>query len=484
MKTVTSTSDDRQVRREQMLGQQPIRPLLMRMSIPAMVGMFVNALYNLVDTIFVGQAVGPSGIGGLAIAFPFQIFLFAIATMVGIGSASVASRALGSKDSRRARQATAQAFILATALGLLILVIGVVYLEPILGLFGATEGLYDSARTYLQTIVFGAPVLIIAVTGTNLIRSEGRARSAMISMLIGAGTNLILDPVLIFGFGLGVQGAALATVAGFSMSALYIAGYFLLADSSLRPSLADFRFQAPLSREILQIGFPNFSKQLGGSVLAVVINNTLSIYGGDLSIAVFGVINRLLMFAVMPMFGIVQGFQPIAGYNYGARQYDRVKEVVRTAAVATTLFTSVFFVAMQLFPATLMRAFSSDPEMIALGVTAMRIVVFALPIIGIQLVGAAYYMAVGKALPAFILSIARQILFLIPFVVLFAWFWGTMGVWIAFPVADTLATTVTILFLRVELKKLDHKHHRETQKTRLNIENDTETEKVEAHAVG
>lgn len=445
-----------------MLGEQPIRPLLMRMSVPAMVGMFVNALYNLVDTIFVGQAVGATGIGGLAIAFPFQIFLFALATMVGIGASSVASRALGSRDDSRARRTVAQAFLLAGLFGVVIFALGYTFLDSILTLFGATEGLYESAREYLQTIVFGAPVLIIAVTGTNLIRSEGRARSAMVSMLIGAGANLILDPIFIFGFGLGVRGAALATVTGFFLSAVYVVGYFVFAGSSLKPSPGDFRVSFPISREILQIGFPNFTKQLGGSVLAIVINNSLSIYGGDMSIAVFGVINRLLMFAVMPMFGIVQGFQPIAGYNYGARQFDRVKDVVRTAAIATTLFTSVFFVVMQLFPATLMRAFSSDPEMIALGVTAMRIVVLVLPIIGIQLVGAAYFMAVGKALPAFILSIARQILFLIPFVVLFARLWGTMGVWIAFPVSDTLATTVTMLFLRAELKKLDRKHNVET----------------------
>ena len=459
-------SQDRTASREEMLGKQPIRPLLLRMSVPAMVGMFVNALYNLVDTIFVGQAVGASGIGGLAIAFPFQIFLFALATMVGIGSSSVASRALGRRDYAGARRATAQAFLLALLSGAGILALGYTFLEQILTMFGATDGLYDSAREYLSTIIFGAPVLIFAVTGNNLIRSEGRARAAMVSMLIGAGANLILDPIFIFGLGLGVRGAALATVSGFFLSAVYVVGYFLFADSSLKPVPADFAPDTAVSAEILRIGFPNFTKQLGGSVLAIVINNTLSLYGGDLSIAVFGVINRLLMFAVMPMFGIVQGFQPIAGYNYGARQFDRVKHVVRTSAIATTLFTSVFFVVMQLFPATLMRAFSSDPEMIALGVTAMRIVVFALPIIGIQLVGAAYFMAVGKALPAFILSIARQILFLIPFVILFAWLWGTMGVWIAFPVADTLATTVTLLFLRVELKKLDVKHSEQSLRTR------------------
>ncbi|MFW6234624.1 MAG: MATE family efflux transporter [Spirochaetota bacterium] len=447
--------------RGQLLGEYPIRPLLLRMSVPAMVGMFVNALYNLVDTIFVGQAVGASGVGGLAIAFPFQIFLFALATMVGIGAASVASRALGSGDNARARKAAAQAFLLAALFGIVIFALGYTFLDSILTMFGATDGLYESAREYLQTIVFGAPVLVIAVTGTNLIRSEGRARSAMVSMLIGAGANLILDPIFIFQFGLGVRGAALATVAGFFLSAVYVVAYFAFTGSSLAPSRSDFRVSFPISREILQIGFPNFTKQLGGSVLAIVINNSLSVYGADVSIAVFGVINRLLMFAVMPMFGIVQGFQPIAGFNYGARQFDRVKEVVRTAAIATTLFTSVFFVVMQLFPATLMRAFSSDAEMIALGVTAMRIVVLVLPIIGIQLLGAAYFMAVGKALPAFILSIARQILFLIPFVVIFARLWGTIGVWLAFPVSDTLATTVTILFLRAELKKLDRKHDME-----------------------
>ena len=440
--------------RDESLGTEKIGRLLMRLSVPAMIAMFVNALYNLVDTIFIGRAVGPSGIGGLAIAFPFQIFLFALATMVGIGAASVTSRALGAGNMERARRAAGNAFTMSAILGVAIMVVGLVFVDQILAAFGATPGLIEYARDYLEVIVIGAPFLVVAVTGNNLIRSEGRAKVAMVSMLIGTGANLILDPIFIFGLGMGVRGAAWATVIGFILSFVFIAAFFVTGRSSLSFKRSDMRLEPRISREILAIGFPNFTKQLGGSVLVVVINNALRIHGGDIAIATFGVINRLLMFAVMPVFGIVQGFQPIAGYNYGAKKMDRVREVVRIASIATTSIAGGFFIVMMVFPGPLMSIFGDDAELIALGTYAMRIIVLVLPIIGIQLVGATFFMAIGKALPALILSISRQILFLIPLVLIFPLFWGTTGVWLAFPVADTLATTLTIIWLVIEMRKI------------------------------
>ena len=440
--------------RDESLGTEKIGKLLARLSIPAMIGMFVNALYNLVDTIFIGHAVGPAGIGGLSISFPFQILLFALSTMVGIGGASVCSRALGAGDMVRARRAAGNAFVMSAVLGLAIMVVGLLFLDEILAAFGATPGLIEYARDYLEIIVIGSPFLVVAVTGNILIRSEGRAKVAMVTMLIGTGANLILDPIFIFGLGMGVRGAAWATVIGFGLSFSFVLVFFLSRRSSLTFSRADLRIAPAISRQILAIGFPNFMKQVGGSVLVIVVNNILRVHGGDIAIATFGVINRILMFAVMPVFGIVQGFQPIAGYNYGARNMERVREVVRTASIATTICAGVFFVGMMAFPGPLMSIFGDDPELIALGTHAMRIVVLVLPIIGIQLVGATFFMAIGKAFPALMLSIARQILFLIPLVVIFPLFWGTTGVWLAFPVADTLATAVTIVWVGSELRNL------------------------------
>ncbi len=440
--------------RDESLGTEKIGKLLARLSIPAMIGMFVNALYNLVDTIFIGQAVGPTGIGGLAISFPFQILLFAISTMVGIGGASVCSRALGAGDMAKARRAAGNAFAMSSVLALAIMAGGLFFLDEILVAFGATPGLIDHARDYLEIIVIGSPLLIVAVTGNILIRSEGRAKVAMVTMLIGAGANLILDPIFIFGLGMGVRGAAWATVIGFGLSFVFVLGFFLSGRSSLSFSRADLRIAPAISREMLAVGFPNFMKQVGGSVLVIVANNVLRVHGGDIAIATFGVINRILMFAVMPVFGIVQGFQPIAGYNYGARNMERVREVVKVASIATTACASVFFVAMMAFPGPLMSIFGDDAELIALGTQAMRIIVLVLPIIGIQLVGATFFMAIGKAFPALVLSVSRQILFLIPLVIVFPLFWGTTGVWLAFPVADTLATSVTIVWVGSELRKL------------------------------
>jgi putative MATE family efflux protein len=440
--------------RDESLGTERIGKLLARLSIPAMIGMFVNALYNLVDTIFIGHAVGPAGIGGLSISFPFQILLFAISTMIGIGGASVCSRALGAGDMARARRAAGNAFVMSAVLGVAISVVGYLFLDEIVAAFGATPGLVEYARDYLEIIVLGSPFLVVAVTGNILIRSEGRAKVAMVTMLVGTGGNLILDPIFIFGFGMGVRGAAWATVIGYGLSFVFVLYFFLSRRSSLAFTRADLRIAPGLSREILAIGFPNFMKQVGGSVLVIVVNNILRVHGGDVAIATFGVINRILMFAVMPVFGIVQGFQPIVGYNYGARNFERVREVVRTASIATTICASVFFVGMMGFPGPLMSIFGDDPELIALGTHAMRIVVLVLPIIGIQLVGATFFMAIGKAFPALMLSIARQIVFLIPLVIIFPIFWGSTGVWVAFPVADTLATVVTIVWMGKELRNL------------------------------
>ncbi|GAB6089248.1 MATE family efflux transporter [Spirochaeta dissipatitropha] len=440
--------------RNEKLGSLPIGPLLMKLSIPAMVGMFVNALYNLVDTIFVGHAVGAAGIGGLAIAFPFQIFLFAIATMIGVGSASVVSRALGAGDDEKASRASGNALAVGAVTGILVLVSAWFGLDHILVAFGATESLLPYARDYLQIVLLGSPFLIVVVTANNLIRSEGHAKSAMLSMLIGAGANLILDPIFIFGFGMGVRGAALATVLGFILSFLFVLVYYISGRSSVHLHLRSYMPERALIREILVLGFPNFVKQVGGSILAVVLNNVLRVYGGDIAISVFGIINRVMMFSIMPMFGIVQGFQPVAGFNYGAGNYARVDEAVKKASLATIGFTLIASLFMLLFPQWIMRAFGNDPEMIAMGASALRIVVLVLPIIGLQLVGAALFMAIGKALPAFFLSISRQILFLIPLVLIFPMFWGLSGIWFAFPVADILASSITVLCVRHELGKM------------------------------
>jgi putative MATE family efflux protein len=429
-------------------------PLLLKMSLPATVGMFVNALYNVVDAIFIGRGAGALAIGGLTIAFPLQIFVFGIALMVGTGAASIVSRALGADDETRAQQAAGTAASLGVAGGLLLTIGGLSFLEPILAAFGATPALMPHARGYLEVVLFGAPFIVLAVAGNNLIRAEGRPVYAMTAMLIGAVSNIILDAVFIFGMDMGIRGAALATVIGRFLSFAFISFYFASGRSSLNLRLPAMVPLIGVVPAILALGTPALVRQIGGSVLAITVNNALRIHGSDLHIAAFGIINRILIFGLMPIFGIVQGFQPIAGFNYGARNFHRVRRSVHVAAGTAFSFAVVFFAVVMVFPRQLLSVFSPNQELLAIGVPALRTVAVAVPLVGLQAVGATFFLAIGKAIPSLALSMSRQIIFLIPLVITLPVWFSLSGVWAAFPTADVLATALTVTLLLLELARL------------------------------
>ena len=446
--------EERRNARERLLATEPVPKLLVRLGVPAVIGMFVNALYNLVDTIFVGQGVGVSAIGGLAIAFPYQIFLFALAAMIGIGGASIVSRALGAKEYERANRTAANAITYAIVSSLALTAIGYIFLDRILLIFGATEGIAGYAQEYLSVVMSGTMFLVFSVVGNNLIRAEGRALIAMVSMLIGAVVNIILDPIFIFVLDMGVRGAAIATVIGKLSSFVFVLAYLLRGGSLLEMKARDFIPRFAIWREISALGVPSFIRQLGGSILAIAVNNVLRVHGGAVAISVFGAVNRLLMFGMMPIFGISQGFQPVAGFNYGAHLFSRVRESVRVSIIGTTLMGVVFFILVMAIPGLIMRMFADDPEMTRMGTTALRLIVLAVPAVGLQLIGSTFFMAIGKALPAFFLSLSRQIIFLIPLVIILPRFLGVSGVWVSFPIADALSTLLTVLFLTIELRRM------------------------------
>jgi MATE family, multidrug efflux pump len=440
-------------RNEKLLGTERIGPLLARMSVPAMFAMFVTALYNVVDTIFLGRGVGPMAIGGLTVAFPFQIFTLALAMLLGTGAASVVSRALGSGDRDRAARTAGTAIGTAAILGVGLAVIGFTLTDPILRLFGASEQLLPYAEEYLTTILYGTPFIIMAMTANNLIRAEGNAKFSMAVMLVGAVMNIILDPIFIFGFGLGIRGAALATVIGQGLSFLVTVLYFAGGKSSLELHLRHFVPGLATLRPVLVLGLPAFMRQLGGSVLTILVNNTALQYGGDMAIASFGAINRVLVFALMPIFGLAQGYQPIAGYNFGAGRMDRVRQSTRLAGVVATVITGFFLAVMAAFPRSILSAFTNNAEMLAIAVPAMRTIVVVLPLVGLQVVGTTFFLAVGKAGPALFLGMLRQIILLIPLVALLPPLMGLRGLWIAFPIADTLAAAITMIWLALFLRR-------------------------------
>ncbi len=314
------------------------------------------------------------------------------------------------------------------------------------------------ARDYLQIILLGVFVNQIGFGMNNFIRGEGNPRVAMITMLIGAGLNIILDPIFIFTFGLGIRGAAIATVISQTVSSIWVMSYFLGSRSILSIKLKDMRLERAVVLRIIAIGSAPFVMQLTSSVLNVILNNQLQRYGGDIAISSVGIIYSILMFILMPIFGLNQGVQPLIGYNYGARRFDRVKEAARLAIFAATLITFTGFLGAQLFPSALVSFFApGNKELLAMAVPAMRRFFLMVPIIGFQIVASNYFQATGQPKKAMILSMSRQVLFLIPLIIILPLFWGLDGIWFAPPISDVLSAAVTGTFFFLDIRRLDRK---------------------------
>lgn len=444
----------KQAQKDKMLGSESIGRLLAKLSIPAMVAMLVMGLYNVVDTIFIGRGVGTEAIGGLTIAFPFQIIVMAFAGMIGFGTASVVSRNLGSGNRERAYTAAGNAFTISVFFGLVAMVLGYAFLDPILRLFGATPVLIAYAREYLSVTLTGTVFITFSMATNNIVRAEGRATVAMITMVLGAVTNIILDPIFIFGLKMGIRGAALATVISQFLSAAFLLYFYTSGRSSLAIRLRHLRPERSVVREVFALGVPAFIRQGGASLVMILVNNALGRYGGDIYISVFGVVFRIMHFVLMPLMGLVQGFQPITGYNYGAGNIDRVKRTIRFTLLISTLVAAFGFLILALIPGPIFRIFSNDLELITAGIPVLRVVVLIIPFVGIQMIGASYFQAVGKARPAFFLGLSRQFIFLLPLMIVLPLLFGLWGVFAAYPAAGFLSTLVTSIWLWKDVRRL------------------------------
>ena len=436
------------------LGTEPIARLLIRMSAPASVGMLVQALYNLTDTIFIGRGVGSQGIGGIVIAFPIQILVMAFAQVIGIGGASIVSRSLGEGKPDRAHAVLGNLYTLTLGASLTIAVFGSLFAVPLLRLFGATDTILPFALDYARVIIPGAPLFMFAMATNAIVRAEGNAKVAMWTMVISGLLNIVLDPLFIFVFGWGIQGAALATVLAQAVTVVYLLYYFIGGRSSLRTKRSHLRLRSDLVSEMFRVGAGSGLRSAAGSITTVILNNALATYGGDIALAAFGVVNRLLMFFLLPMFGVVQGMMPIVGFNYGARQLDRARHTVRLSNVVTTVFATVVTGFLALFPGLCLRIFSNDPALIDLGTRVLPIVVIALPTVGFQVIAAGMYQALGHALPALVLALLRQVILLVPLILILPRFLDLTGVWLAFPVADAAAAVVTAWMLIRGMREL------------------------------
>ena len=437
------------------LENKRIGPLLAKLSIPTTIGMLANSLYNIVDTIFIGKGVGTLAIAAIGIVFPIQMIIMALAQLIGLGAASMISRSLGKKDFDRAGLTAGNSFIAITILGIVFSVIIFVFMNPILRLFGATENILPYARDYLFIIAFGFVYFPFLVSTNNLIRSEGDAKNSMIILLLATISNIILDPIFIFVFKLGIKGAAYATIIAQFIGFVYAILYYVRKKSSIKIKIHHFRLKFSVIKEMVSLGFASFIRQVSASFLIILVNNSLRVYGGDIAIAAYSVVNRIVMFVTMPLFGIVAGVQPMIGYNYGAMKMNRVKESLKVSILSTVVIGLFFSILFLVFPAPVISIFSNDPELIASGAFPLRMIILLFPLIGFQFIGAGFFQSIGKARPSIILSLTRQVLFLLPLILLLPLLWGVNGIWIAFPIADLLAIIITGIFLYRELKKIN-----------------------------
>lgn len=440
------------------LGTAPVRSLLIRMSAPAMVGLMVQAMYNLTDTIFVGHGVGSLGIAGIAISFPIQILVMAMAQLFGIGCSSIVSRRLGAGDREEARHALGNLFTLVLFFSAVIAVLGSLFLPSLLKIFGATEGILPYAADYSRTILIGTPFFMFAMATNAVVRAEGNARVAMWTMIISGLLNIVLDPLFIYGFQLGIRGAALATVLAQATTVVYLIYYFFGGRSSLRTQPHHFRLSRSIVREATTIGLGSGLRSAASSFTVIILNTSLAAYGGDIAIATFGVINRMIMFLFLPMFGIVQGMMPIVGYNYGAGHPERVRQAVRLSNIVTTVMSLGTSILLLAIPALLLRIFTQDSEVISMGTPAIRIIILAFPTVGFQVVAAGMYQALGKAIPALVLALLRQVILLTPLILFLPRFLGLPGIWASFPIADGAAALITGWMMVVLLRQMRLRH--------------------------
>lgn len=436
------------------LGNDSIPRLLVRYSTPAMIAMFVSSMYNLVDTIFVGYGAGTLALAALAVSWPVQMVIVAMGMGVGIGTASVVSRSLGAGNHARAIRVAGTSFTVIALLSLCVTGLGFLFLQPLLRLFGATEAIMPYAIDYMSVIFIGNFFMACSITANSLARSEGAARIAMTSMIIGAVVNAALDPVFIFGLDMGVRGAAVATVIANMCTFSFLCWYFLSGRSMLRVQRSDLRPDFNELPEIFKVGSASFFSIVVGSLMAIPINGLIVHYGTDLHLAIMGVANRAMMFFFMPIFGLTQGLQPIIGFNYGAKKILRVKEAVRKATIYATVMSTVAFLILMLATRPVLRIFSPDVALLIEGVPIVRVIVICMPFVGFQMVGGSFFQALGRARPAFILTLSRQVLVLLPLVFLLPRIFGLRGLWASFPIADFVSTSMTVVWVVAAMRSL------------------------------
>ncbi|MEO0506347.1 MAG: MATE family efflux transporter [Bacteroidota bacterium] len=446
------------------LGTEPIGKLLVKQAVPAGIGILVMSLNVLVDSIFVGNWIGSIAIAAISVVLPITFFIAALGMAIGVGGSSILSRALGANQKEKALKTFGNQISLTLLVTTTMMMVGLYYTDSLIPLFGGKGAIFSVARVYYIIILYGVPLLGFTMMGNNVMRAEGKPKFAMFGLILPSVVNLLADYIFIYVLDMGMAGAAWATTLSYAVSAVYVALFFLYGPSELKINTGHLAFKSSILREIGSLGFVTLSRQAVVSSTYLLMNNILFNLGGEAMIAVYAIIGRILMFALFPIFGVTQGFLPIAGFNYGAAYYSRVKESINKAVWYACVLGSLIFLGLMLFPDVITGLFlsnqphqSADEQamnqfVLANTPNAIRWVFAATPIIALQLIGAAYFQAIGKAIPALLLTLTRQGFFFIPLILLLPNFFGELGVWLSFPIADVLATIVTGYYLRKEIK--------------------------------
>ena len=435
------------------LGTQPIGKLLTQYAIPAIIAMTASSLYNMIDSIFIGHGVGAMAISGLAITFPLMNLAAAFGSLVGAGAATIASVKLGQKDYKAAQQILGNVITLNLVIGIAFTVVTLLFLAPILYFFGASEATIPYARDYMVVILLGNVVTHSYLGLNSMLRSAGYPRKAMFATIMTVVINIVLAPLFIFTFDMGIEGAALATVLAQAIALAWLVKLFCNKGEQLHLQRGIYRLRRNLVENIIGIGMAPFLMNLAACFIVILINKGLKQYDGDLAIGAFGIVNRITFLFIMIVMGLNQGMQPIAGYNYGAQQYQRVNRVMKLTIVAATVVTTVGFLVGELLPELAVKAFTTDPTLVEMGARGMRIVVMFYPVIGFQMVTSNFFQSIGMAKKAIILSLSRQVMILIPCLIVLPLFWGADGVWFSMPISDAAASVIAAVMLYRQFKQ-------------------------------
>ncbi|MGX7417847.1 MATE family efflux transporter [Carnobacterium gallinarum] len=441
------------------MGTESTRKLLIEFSIPAIIGMVVSAIYNIVDRIFIGNTpdIGSLGLAAITVTYPVTLISLALCLLVGVGGATRFSISLGLKNKNDAATYMGNAFLLILFFALLFMIFGNLFIEPILYFLGASEAVEPYAVDYLSIILFGSVFQAISMYGNNFSRAQGNPKNAMISQLLGAGFNILFDYIFIVQFGWGMKGAAYATIGGMFLSAVWQLAFLCSKRSYIPITLKLLKPKVTYMLEIIKTGMPIFLMQLSNSILNIILNGSLAINGGDLAVSTVGIITSFQTLLLMPVSGIIQGQQAIIGYNFGADKMQRVKDTLRDAAIAATIIVVAGFLVVQFMTVPIITMFNKEPDVIRLGVPSIRIWFAALPIVGMQIIFSSYFQAVGKAKIASFLTLSRQILLLIPLILILSRFFGLTGIFLSVPISDVLSFAISSWFLKKEMSTHYHK---------------------------